>query len=491
LSRARGRVAAAAGVLALVVACQASAGAERVASGVWSGFFTLPAGADPADLVVELRGGRATVALPAGHAAHVVVPARASGTRLRFALPGRPAPVAFDGRVRGGVLSGTVRQGSLRGAFSLRRRAPAGRAARQRYLGAYALEDGRTLAVAELPASLSDYPTARFKVTDLGSGEVRGLFGAGPEFALGAALAVRDPAAGAARFARDGSTVVVGGVAGRRLAVRQLEVRFRSGAVTLAGTLTLPAGPGPNPAIALLHGSGPTPRGLVQDYAWFFASRGLAVLAYDKRGAGQSGGSFPGDSVREQDVATYAGDAIAAVEFLAAQPKVDRARVGLWGVSQAGWIIPVAATRSPLVSFAVVSVGPTVTVGEQVLYASLTTAGTGPPAVPRAEIERRIREPGAATGFDPAPAIARLGIPVLWLYGGVDQHVPTGHSVEILERIEAATGADLTWAVFPRGQHFLIEGDVGLIEEIARSTRFVPGLFTTIADWLRARKIAG
>lgn len=73
---------------------------------------------------------------------------------------------------------------------------------------------------------------------------------------------------------------------------RREEVAFRSGKVSLAGTLFVPFGAGPHPAVVLAHGSGPRDgRGLLL-MADLFARNGIAALAYDKRGSGDSTGSY-------------------------------------------------------------------------------------------------------------------------------------------------------------------------------------------------------
>src|SRR5207249_3459547 len=77
-----------------------------------------------------------------------------------------------------------------------------------------------------------------------------------------------------------------------RIVIRQENVRFKSDDVNLEGTLYLPQGPPPYPAVVLLHGSGPLSRYSFGPIPHFFAAAGLAVLTYDKRGTGQSTGSF-------------------------------------------------------------------------------------------------------------------------------------------------------------------------------------------------------
>ena len=67
-------------------------------------------------------------------------------------------------------------------------------------------------------------------------------------------------------------------------------VHFANGDIALAGTLVLPEGSQPHPAVVLVHGSGPQKRDL--STARWFAAEGIAALAYDKRGVGESGGDF-------------------------------------------------------------------------------------------------------------------------------------------------------------------------------------------------------
>ena len=118
---------------------------------------------------------------------------------------------------------------------------------------------------------------------------------------------------------------------------------------------------GPHPAVAWVHGSGDTTRAYLPDLQALFLRYGVAVLAYDKRGVGQSGGTYPGESPTPTAIDTLARDAAAAVRFLAGRAEIDRTRVGLAGHSQAGWIIPLAASREPAARFAVIFSGPAVT----------------------------------------------------------------------------------------------------------------------------------
>ena len=455
---------------ALVVSSTATS-ASPSPTGSWVGTLELPRGSQPIAVALTLRGGRATVDLAPGHANRLSVAARIAGARARLALPGRPAVVLELAR-SGATLTGSARQGATVGRVRLRRGA-----AQLGAYGSYRLGPEQTLGVVPLGGN-------PFGVV-YETGEIRRLHptGAG-RFELSAGLGTRAPVAGVATFGQTGASWR--GTPATRVASRALEVRFPSGATSLAGTLTLPPGAGPHPAVALVHGSGPTRRSDTGVYAPYFLSRGFAVLAYDKRGVGLSGGSFPGERASEPAIETYARDAQAAARFLAARPGIDRARVGLSGVSQAGWIMPRAASREPAVRFLVLLVAPAVTQGESDLYGSLT--GQGGRRVDRDEIERQVRA-STPDGVDPLPAIRRLSIPALWIYGGLDLHVPTALSVDRLRPLVAEQGRDFTVEVLPRGDHGLVDTATGLTADVLRSSTFADGLFETIDGWLRARRL--
>jgi pimeloyl-ACP methyl ester carboxylesterase len=268
-----------------------------------------------------------------------------------------------------------------------------------------------------------------------------------------------------------------------RVPLRQEEVRVGA----LAGTLTLPPGEGPFPAAVWLHGSGVQTRAEAQVFALFCALHGIAVLAYDKRGVGQSIGVYPGERATESTVDVLARDGQAAARFLAAQPEVDPKRVGLIGDSQAGWLIALAAAREPAVRWAVALAGPAVDVGRTDLWGELAGKGETEPSGSFADIEARVRAT-APSGFDPRPFLARLAIPVLWVYGDSDRNVPTTLSVEALEQLRGAH--DFSWTILPT-THTLLDLPSGLNRDIASSRGFARGLFAALGDWLQARAISG
>ena len=120
--------------------------------------------------------------------------------------------------------------------------------------------------------------------------------------------------------------------------------------VAPVGTLTYPSSGGPFPAIVLLAGTGPHTRDggmslhkTVAVLADHLTRQGFAVLRYDKRGVGLTGGAaHPGSTTDD-----YAADALAAVHFLQRQPNVDARRVGIVGHSEGGIIAAMVAAKAP------------------------------------------------------------------------------------------------------------------------------------------------
>jgi pimeloyl-ACP methyl ester carboxylesterase len=137
--------------------------------------------------------------------------------------------------------------------------------------------------------------------------------------------------------------------------------------VKLAGTLTLPEGPGPFPAVILIAGSGKndrneTPFGhflLLSDY---LTKRGFAVLRADKRGVGESTGNY-----RSATSMDFAQDIEAGINFLKTIPEINSEKIGLIGHSEGAVIAPIIASRNDKVAFIVMMGGVGIS-GEQLLY---------------------------------------------------------------------------------------------------------------------------
>lgn len=236
-------------------------------------------------------------------------------------------------------------------------------------------------------------------------------------------------------------------------AVASKEVSFESEGVTLIGTLFQPAHP--RAAVVIVHGSGQEKR--MTDFATRLARDGIAVLTYDKRGVGASGGVYAGPEVGTNNVDAanlelLAADAGASVDALVARLPSRDVPVGLVGFSQAAWIIPLAAKKHPGVHFMVIFSGPVVTAREQLRFQFYTQ---GAPDFwkthTEADARDHIRNDPDRYQFadtDPRDALAALSIPGLWLYGAVDVQAPVQLSVERLDALKAQ-GKAYESRVFP------------------------------------------
>ncbi len=118
-------------------------------------------------------------------------------------------------------------------------------------------------------------------------------------------------------------------------------VTYNNAGTVLSGILWLPRNPGPHPALVFVDGSGKTRAENMEASIRVFVGLGFACLSYDKRGVGDSGGKYLGRL--KIDIPLLASDVVAGVNYLNTRNEVDSSRIGLLGVSQAGWIIPVAA----------------------------------------------------------------------------------------------------------------------------------------------------
>jgi len=133
--------------------------------------------------------------------------------------------------------------------------------------------------------------------------------------------------------------------------VREQDVRFASGELSLAGTLVLPSGEGPFPAALFLHGSGPIdrdgnvpgfPMDAYRQLAYGLAEVGIASLRFDKRGVGESEGSSETASMTD-----LVGDGRAALEALRARTEIDPNRILIVGHSEGAYLGTVLAAEDP------------------------------------------------------------------------------------------------------------------------------------------------
>lgn len=263
------------------------------------------------------------------------------------------------------------------------------------------------------------------------------------------------------------------------------EVRFHSGALRLAGVVMLPEGSGASvPGVVFVHGSGNSDRRnpWYQEIAEYLANKGIAVLLPDKRGCHESEGDWKWADFRE-----LAEDSIAGVRALRAQEGIDPKRIGFIGISQGGWIAPLAACLGNI-AFIVSLSGATVTPIEQFRYEHMQDVlQKGLPSAfcrisfPLDELFLRWRWPiwPKVKNFDPITLWETLPVPALLVFGGEDENVPIQESLRRLEAVIHRTRRqDLSVNVFLGSGHALRD---------PRTKRIRRDVLCLLSEWIKSR----
>lgn len=280
---------------------------------------------------------------------------RAQGARVRFTFTFRGVAAVFDGRIEGQALNGRVDGAQGRRALRLERVDPsAGAAAAAAWADLYQFEDGSEVLLSAASWTLTAYDMDTRAVTSFMPRDGQNFF-AGPGYLeptpVEASLRlVGDPQTGHVELTWQGRSRI-----GRRSsAIVTTPVTIRNGDVTLAGVIIGPATTSRlTPGVVVVPGSGRQSRfganALPHYRAVWLARHGVATLIFDKRGVGESTGSYEALTTE-----ALASDVAAAADFLAQQPSVDRERVGILVHSQSGIYAPTTIELSSHISFAAV-----------------------------------------------------------------------------------------------------------------------------------------
>ena len=251
---------------------------------------------------------------------------------------------------------------------------------------------------------------------------------------------------------------------------------FLNGTTRLRYDLDLPPGAGPFPAVVLVHGSGLMTRSSQRGITDPLVPEGVAALRYDKRGVGESGGTYTGVSTANSAgvLSQLAGDAVAGARFLTRLAIIDSTRIGIAANSQGGWIAPLAASQSSLISFLLIWSGPTVSVGLEIYYSNFAEGTTTPLDDAYAQLVNFNGNPG----YDPMPVLEAQTIPSLWLYGEIDRSIPV--RVDTLNmRTLQDLGRPFEYILFPFAGHDLRDTRTGTFVDV----------WGAWLSWLRAKGI--
>lgn len=329
-------------------------------------------------------------------------------------------------------------------------------------------------------------------------------------------------------------------------------VAFNNGDITLVGTLTRPDVAGQHPAVVLMTGSGPQTRDeeVVPGFPLFkiiadaLTREGIAVLRFDDRGVGESGGDYAAATIDD-----FASDALAAVNYLKTRPDIRVNEVGILGHSEGGlYASKLGANPESGVAFIIIMAGPG-TNGKDVLLEQnrqiLEAGGATQEQIdgqltfleglfplveandwatvetytydsimaqyelltPEEQAEVGDAEEYARTStdqflanyntgwfrsflnYDPAADLAAIQVPVLALFGGKDVQVDEEQNIPLMEAAFAqGSNEDVEIVNFPNANHLFQEAETGNIDEYETLPfEFTPDFLPTIVEWLKAR----
>jgi hypothetical protein len=309
------------------------------------------------------------------------------------------------------------------------------------------------------------------------------------------------------------------------------EVSFENPAagIKLAGSLTIPQGPGPFPAVVLIPKSGPMDRdehllnhASFLTLADYLTRAGVAVLRMDVRGVGKSGGKFAGSQVED-----YASDAEAALTYVKTRSEVNASRLGLVSHGEGGLAAAMVAARDRDIAFLVMLGAPAVPAAQNVVESTRLSAtangelyekaeeqaaltrgvlaiGTQESdeaalgkklrdfvagKLPEAQVAAQMRQWTSpafrkAMNYDPGPEYKKIACPVLALYAEKDLSVPARLNVPAMRGALAGNKAGEVEELADVNLLFQT-ADVGIGREANWAEETMsPAVMKRIAEWI-------
>lgn len=315
------------------------------------------------------------------------------------------------------------------------------------------------------------------------------------------------------------------------------EIKFDSGHFEIVGDLHIPDPGKKQPVVIFVHGDGParrSPSRAPNRIMKSFLEIGFACFYYDKPGYGESTGKFTSGKLFEERSSIL----VEAVNVLKNHPLIDPNRIGLWGISQAGWVMPKALAKTKDISFmiAISCAGSdgveqsAYLVEKQILcegydvaeakkarqyYRQRAHAKTYEEYLEAAEFlaqnqvvssflewggilsEDRFspRTPSNEGFFNPMTLIEKTSIPVLAIFGEKDTQVDPFQAAEAYKKALKKAGNPFNQVkLFPEADHGIILSKTGCIREqrdrwrLRNSRGFAPGFIELMQNWLEAFK---
>ena len=455
------------------------------------------------------------------------------GQSVRWTLQRGQGRIRFEGTRENDIIRGSAEQNGVAGEFQLIRIAASKQRETAPYAATYRSDTGDLITVARF-----DFGDGvdRLALLDVRRGYWGTLMPTGrSEFLFAPARSGRFPVALRVAFGNDSGgramQVTLEGPDRERVAARRADlydtsdVTFANGAVTLAGTTIRSRALGRRPAVVMVHSSGNQSRNGPNAYfrliANVLAANGITTLTYDKRGVGDSTGSWP--------TATFddlAGDLHAAIDAVRRVPGVDPTGIGIWSLSQGGWIAPLVAAMDEKLRFLVlVSAAATSPAQQEIARVSAVMRAAGSPSadvaavsnylqmyfdvvagmrpwselqaemtstasapwlryVPRPRTESEATWAPAPATLDPAAILRDVRAPVLAVHGADDVDVPASLNSTLFARLSPHRNS--RQEVFPRADHYLL---VRITDPDREYPRLSPGYLPLLVDWIRDQSV--
>jgi pimeloyl-ACP methyl ester carboxylesterase len=306
------------------------------------------------------------------------------------------------------------------------------------------------------------------------------------------------------------------------------EIRFDLGQFKIVGDLYIPNPGQKQPAIILVHGDGPArrgPSGEPNRIMSCFLDVGFACFFYDKPGYGESTGDFTRGKLFEER-ASILLDAVAALKC---HPAVNPKQIGLWGISQAGYVMPKAIAKTKDIAFMIAVSCPGIDsveqsaylVEKQVLcqgydeteakktgryYRQRARAKTYAEYLEAAEyldqnpVTRSMKwggilsedrfspyPPSHQLFFDPVTLLEKIRIPVLAIFGENDTQIDPYQGAEAYKKaLTKAGNRSYRVVLFPDANHGILLSQTGCMKDWASNGGYAPGYLELMQEWLKS-----